>query len=188
MMSVMRYPDGHKQAVRERIVAAAARALRESGLSGVSIPALMKGAGLTHGGFYAHFENRDALVAAAVQAAGADTAQGVFGDGRTLEQALDHYLSPEHLAHPEFGCVVAALGAEGPRHPEPVRHAFAQVARGLVALVQAKLTPKKSKKALSDEALRLTSTMLGAVVLGRLVDDPQLSRRILRVARASARS
>lgn len=186
MMDIMRYPDGHKEAVRERIVAAAARALRERGLSGVSIPALMKGAGLTHGGFYAHFENRDALVAEAVQAAGADTAAGVFTQGRTLGQALDAYLSPQHLEHPEFGCVVAALGAEGPRQPEPVRHAFAKVARGLIELVQEKLTAKKTTKALSDEALRLTSTMLGAVVLARLLDEPQLSRRILRVARESA--
>ena len=67
-----------------------------------------------------------------------------------------------------------------------MRQAFAKVARGLIELVQAKVQPKKSKQALSDEALRLTSTLVGAVVLGRLLDDPQLSRRLLRVARESA--
>ena len=68
MMHIMRYPEGHKEPVRARIVQAAAFALRAKGLDGVSIPALMKNVGLTHGTFYAHFENRDALVAKAVRA------------------------------------------------------------------------------------------------------------------------
>ena len=78
----MRYPDGHKEQVRAQIVRTAARALRELGLEGISIPALMKKAGLTHGGFYVHFKDRDDLVAAAVEHAAAETGARVLGPDR----------------------------------------------------------------------------------------------------------
>ena len=186
MMTIMRYPDGHKEAVRERIVAAAASALRGRGLAGVSIPGLMKSAGLTHGGFYAHFGDRDELVAAAVEAAGAATAKGAFGESLTLEETLSRYLSNGHVEHPEEGCVVAALGTDGCRQPPRVRRAFADVARGLLRLVERKLHRARPSRTVSDEALRVASTMVGAVVLARLVDDPKLADRILRSARESA--
>jgi TetR/AcrR family transcriptional repressor of nem operon len=186
MMPIMRYPEGHKEAVRERIVGAAAGALRQGGLSGVSIPALMKSAGLTHGGFYAHFENRNALVAAAVRAAGADTAKGAFGDALPLEETLKRYLSAAHVEHPEQGCVVAALGTDGCRQAPPVRRAFAEVARGLLRLVERKLHPTRSSSRPTEEGLRLAATMVGAVVLARLVHDRDLAVRILHAARASA--
>ncbi len=182
----MRYPEGHKEAVRERIVDAASEALRARGLEGVSIPALMKRVGLTHGGFYSHFDNRDALVAAAVLAAGAHTARDVFGEEVSLSEALHRYLSPEHAAHPERGCVVAALGTDGSRQPAPVRGAFAEVARGLLDLVARKLHPRRPERNLSDDALRLSATIVGAVVLARLVDDPALSEAILRAAESGA--
>lgn len=185
MMPIMRYPEGHKEAVRERIVAAAAKALREHGLSGVSIPALMKSAGLTHGGFYAHFKNRDELVAAAVEAAGLQTARSVFGDDVPLADTLRVYLSQTHVEHPERGCVVAALGAGAARQGRPVRRAFANVATGLLRLVDAKLRPKITNHEPSDEALRLASTMVGAVVLARLVNDAALAERLLGAARLS---
>jgi TetR/AcrR family transcriptional repressor of nem operon len=189
MMIIMRYPAGHKEAVRERIVAAAASALRERGLSAVSIPELMKAIGLTHGGFYSHFESRDDLVAAAIEAAGAQNARGVFGDDIPLADALRTYLSQEHVAHPEQGCVVAALGTDGARQARPVRRAFANVAKGLLRLVDRKLHPlTKGSREPSDEALRLASTMVGAVVLARLMDDPSLAQRLLGAARHSLQS
>ncbi|MBK6695912.1 MAG: TetR/AcrR family transcriptional regulator [Myxococcales bacterium] len=186
MMTIMRYADGHKEAVRQRIVDAASAALRRSGLAAVSIPALMKSAGLTHGGFYAHFEDRDELVAAAVQAAGAATAQGAFAESVPLEETLARYLSKGHVEHPEGGCVVAALGTDGHRQAPSVRRAFAEVAKGLLRLVDGKLHRNQRARSPSDEALRLASTMVGAVVLARLVDDPKLADRLLRAARASA--
>ena len=84
MMSIMRYPESHKAETRERIVRAAATALRKSGLAGVSIPALMKQAGLTHGGFYGYFRDRDELVADAIVSAASDTANGVFAEDLSL--------------------------------------------------------------------------------------------------------
>lgn len=165
---------------------AASTALRNHGLAGVSIPSLMKSAGLTHGGFYAHFTDRDELVAASVEAAGAATAKSVFDDALTLEETLSRYLSNGHVEHPEEGCVVAALGTDGRRQAPRVRKAFAQVTRGLLRLVERKLHRDRPARALSDEALRLASTMVGAVVLARLVDDPKLAERILSSARKSA--
>ena len=185
MMTIMRYAEGHKQAVHETIVSAAAKALRQKGISGVGIPTLMKAVGLTHGGFYAHFRDRDALVAEAIRAAAFETTNGPFSDGNSLADTLALYLSPSHVEHPEQGCVVAALAAESPRQSKPVRRAFAEVARGLLALVDTKLRGK-SKRTPSDAALRLSATMVGAIILARAIDDPPLAERILKVARDSA--
>jgi TetR/AcrR family transcriptional repressor of nem operon len=185
-MVIMRYPEGHKQAVRARIVQAAATAMRRDGIDGVSIPALMRGVGLTHGAFYSHFDDRDELVAAAVEAAAAQTAEEVFGDGVPLQEALSRYLSPEHLGAPARGCVVAALGTDGARLARPVRGSFAKASRGLLALVEKKLHPGRSARVPGDEALRLAATIVGAVVLGRLVDDAALAARLLRAALRSS--
>ncbi len=180
---VMRYPEGHKEAVRERIVHAASEALRQSGVAGISIPALMKQVGLTHGGFYAHFEDRDELVGAAVRAAADGTAADVFAQDLPIAQTLGRYLSRAHLEHPGQGCVLAALGTDGARQPAKVRGAFADVARGFLRLVEGKLNPGRKAKQPSDEALVRGATMIGAIVLGRLVDDPRLADRILAAAR-----
>ena len=177
----MRYPDEHKDTVRARIVETASRALRRSGLDGVSIPALMKKVGLTHGGFYSHFGDRDELVAEAVRHAALETAEGVFESAPTLDAALAAYLSEQHADHPDHGCVVAALGADAPRQRAPVRKAFGWAAVGLLQLVQDKLDSRQ--KTPSDEALELTSRMVGAIVLARLLDDPRLTARLLAVAR-----
>jgi TetR/AcrR family transcriptional repressor of nem operon len=177
----MRYTAEHKETVRAKIVDEASRALRRSGLDGVSIPALMKRVGLTHGGFYAHFADRDELVAEAVRQGAEQTAARVFEGVPSLDASLNAYLSAEHAEHPEEGCVVAALGADAPRQRAPVRKAFAYAARGLLALVQKKLSP--ATRELSDEALEVTSRMVGALVLARIVEDPKLASRLLATAR-----
>lgn len=182
----MRYPEGHKEAKRASIVEQAAKALRRDGLAGVSIPALMKAAGLTHGGFYGYFEDREQLVAEAVLAAAGETRDRVLStEAGDKGRMLDEYLSAAHVAHPEVGCVVAALGAEGARTEGPVRRAFARAGRGLIDLVERQLKPKRARTEPSDEALRLTSQMVGAVVLARIVDDPALAKRLLAAAKAS---
>ena len=180
----MRYAQDHKETVRARIVERASRALRRRGLAGVSIPALMREAGLTHGGFYGHFRDRDQLIAEAVAFAGDETGERVLGPGTTDPRSmLEAYLSPEHAAHPEFGCVIAALGTEGAHQSPELRRAFAETAKGLLKLVHAKLHPRSQSDVPSDDALAMTSRMVGAVVLARLVDDEALSRRILAAAR-----
>jgi TetR/AcrR family transcriptional repressor of nem operon len=183
----MRYPAKHKAEIRERIVAEAARALREEGLDAVSVPRLMQRVGLTHGGFYNHFEDRDALVAEAVARAAAETGEGVFeaheGDA---EAVLATYLSPEHVASPGGGCVLAALGGEAAHADSPrVRRAFAAAARGFLAYAQRMISPT-ARRRLDDDALVVASQMIGAVVLARLVDDRALATRILASARRAA--
>jgi TetR/AcrR family transcriptional regulator, transcriptional repressor for nem operon len=181
----MRYPEGHKQAVRASIVKSAAKALRRQGLSGVSIPSLMKKAGLTHGGFYSHFKNRDELVASAVAYAADETGESVLSDeAGDLRATLGAYLSREHVDHPERGCVIAALGSEGRRQPAPVRRAFSHAARGFLRLVEKKLRENSLQGEVSGDALRLASQMVGAVVLARLVDDPSVAERILKAAQS----
>lgn len=178
----MRYPDGHNDEVRARIVEVAARALRKDGLDAVSIPNLMKAAGLTHGAFYVHFKDRDELVAAAVERCRSESA---FAGDSTLEQAADRYLSKGHVAHPEIGCVIAALGVEGSRQKGKVRRAFGESARVLLSRVQKKLHPDSPPGTLDDDTLQKASQMVGAVVLARLLQDDALVERLLHAGKKS---
>src|SRR5882724_1642720 len=100
----MRYPDGHSENVRTRIIEAASRALRRDGIDAVSIPKLMRLVGLTHGGFYVHFRDRDELVAEAVAHTATDS---VNSSDAPAADAFARYLSQDHVRHPEFGCVIA---------------------------------------------------------------------------------
>jgi TetR/AcrR family transcriptional repressor of nem operon len=182
----MRYAAGHKEAVRRNVVKAASRALRREGLGGVSIPALMRKAGLTHGGFYVHFRSRDELVAEAVRAAAGETAARVLTGGAAGLQAVkDAYLSLEHVEHPAEGCVLAALGSEARQQRAPVRRAFSDAAQGFLDHLQGQLGPAGASGPVGDETLALAARMVGAVVLARLVDDRGLAGRILEAAKRS---
>src|SRR5512133_1865414 len=130
-------PAGRKQLSHERIVATAARAIRRAGFHGVGVADIMKEAGLTHGGFYAHFASRDALLAEALEQAGRESSDRM-AKGSVQRQAkgasplralVDGYLSEQHLASAESGCPVAALASEIPRQSLEVRAAAAQRVR-----------------------------------------------------------
>src|SRR3954453_654371 len=116
-----------KEATHERIVETAARAIRRSGYSGSGVAEIMKEAGLTHGGFYAHFDSREGMLAEAADRAGADTVAFLTRVAATapanqeLEAMLRTYLSKEHLESVESGCAVAALGSEMPRQAPRLR-------------------------------------------------------------------
>ncbi len=182
----MRYPPGHKESVRLKILDAASRALRARGIAGVSVPALMQEAGLTHGGFYNHFRDRDELVADAIRHAGNRTARTVFPEGVSdIARTLHAYLSADHVEQPEGGCVLAALGSEVSHQPPEVREAFASTARGFLAHLEQKLHPDAVDGRLSDDTLRLAATMIGAVLLARLVHHPALAHRILEAAKVT---
>lgn len=178
----MRYPEGHKEETRARIIEEAARAFREEGLEGLSVAALMKRVGLTHGGFYGHFANRDELVAEAIAAASEQTAERVFQSANSSKEMLEAYLSRAHLEHPEEGCVLAALGTDARRQPEVVKDAFARSSRGFIELIGEHVAPKGDQE-LSDDAIDTAIRMIGGMVLARLVDDESLSDRVLSIAR-----
>ena len=174
-----------KAASHERIVKAAAARIRRDGVEGVGVADLMREAGLTHGGFYRHFDSRDELVAEAVEAAlahGSRRAEAAaqLGGPEALAMAIDAYLSPLHRDKPETGCAVAALPTDIARSSQRARAAYtAQVRRYLD--LYAELTPGDDP----DDPPLFLAALVGAIALARAVDDPSLSDEILeRVARA----
>lgn len=185
---MVRYPSGHKEKTRGQIVSAAARAFREQGVAGVSVPELMGRAGLTHGGFYAHFRNKDQLVAEACRAALADSTGRLIETarkappGERLAAFIRAYASPVHRDDPGSGCIMPALAAELARHDAPeVRAAFTDsFNEGIQKLARALPDDGTDR---TDRALALMSGLAGAVMLSRAVDDSALSDRILQSAR-----
>ena len=182
-----------KEETRERILRAAARAIRKHGYEGVGVAEVMKEAGLTHGGFYAHFESRDALLAAAADQAGAESiehltrALAAAKPGRELTALVDAYLSDGHLAAPEQGCLIAAAGSEVPRQQTEVRRAANRRIKDLIGLIERQF-PEWGRSAAHDKAMGIAATLVGAMVLARAVDDAQLSNRIRKAAREQVRA
>ncbi len=176
-----------REATHERILEAAARGVRRHGYAGVGVADVMKQAGLTHGGFYAHFESRDAMLAEAVDRAGRDTSAGLTkriaarrSEGVSALRALvEFYLSEAHLAGTEFGCVVAALASEMPRQSAAVQAVSAARVRGLVALVRRALPADAAK----DQAMAIAGTMVGSLQLARALGPNAEGRTMLNAAR-----
>jgi TetR/AcrR family transcriptional repressor of nem operon len=188
----MRYTAEHKEETHRKIVQTAARAFKRHGLQGVGIADLMKKAGLTHGGFYAHFPDRDTLVAEATAAGYEEAAERLLAhlaeapSDDTLRALIDRYLSPLHRAHPESGCPLPALAADMSRQPAPVRRAFTDSFRRYTARLAALLPGRYKSDRGSDRgdtALAVLSGLAGAVMLARAVSDPDLSDRILAASR-----
>jgi AcrR family transcriptional regulator len=176
-----------KEVTHDRIVETAARAIRRGGYGGAGVAEIMKEAGLTHGGFYAHFESREGMLAEAADRAGADgiarlaRAAGVAPPEKALEAMLRTYLSKEHVEGPETGCAVAALGSEIPRQAPKVRRAATRRIKEMIDLV-ARQSPDWGQPGAHERALVTMSTALGALVLARAVDDPKLSNALREAA------
>lgn len=194
---MVRYSKEHKEETRRRILEAAARAYREEGVDGVGIGELMQSIGLTHGGFYAHFDSKDALVAEACDSMRSPLAQRYFewaeevGGAEGLRRMIRGYVSRQHRDDPGLGCLMPALAADVSRGAPEVRASFTRSLRRLAAGVarllpggrRASVEEPSQPDAIPDEALVLVSGMVGAVLLSRAVDDPELSDRILLAAR-----
>lgn len=173
-MAIMSNAPTRKELSHDRIVDVAARAIRRAGYRGVGVADIMKEAGLTHGGFYAHFASRDALLVEAMQRAGRDNQADLslaierrMAKGGTRFAALVWaYLHDSNLDRTDQGCVVAALASEMTRQDEAVRDEARRRVSDLVALVGACLPPS----AAADEAAVVTATMVGALQLARTLD------------------
>ena len=174
-----------KTASHRRIVKAASRGIRREGIDNVSVAELMNQAGLTHGGFYRHFDSRDELVAEALTEALAQgserfKASAELGGHAALATIIDGYLSRLHRDKPETGCAVAALPTDVARTDASCRAAYSRQVRSYLDLLTG-LTPTGDP----DEAHLILAALVGAIVLARAVDDEALSDEILeRVARA----
>ena len=170
---------------RRKIVKTAAAEFRQNGINGTGLSDLMAAAGLTHGGFYRHFESKDQLIAEACAAAIESVTETTWAPlllqskRNALEAIVADYLSEDHRDDQREGCPFAALGSELARSDENVRAAATQ---GLLKLVDiiAKQFPGLRPDIAKRRALVTLSTMVGAVTLARMVTDSKLSTALLR--------
>jgi len=182
----MRYPAQQTAERHERILDAASQMFRRNGFDGVSVAAVMEAAGLTHGGFYAHFDSKDALAAASVERALAETLSLAGQASETAEPLAAFvrvYLSAEHRDDPAHGCTMATLAPEIARASGPVRRTFTTQVRALITRVAGTFSAVVRPNA-RVEAIVAMSTLVGALLLARAVDDPALSAEILAANRA----
>jgi TetR/AcrR family transcriptional regulator, transcriptional repressor for nem operon len=185
----MEIAPNRKALTHERILDTAARVIRRAGFHGVGVADIMKEAGLTHGGFYAHFASRDALLAEALAHAGRQSAERIAKGKATREARgaspfralVEGYLSERHLSGTENGCAVAALASEMPRQSPDVRTAAAQRVRGLIELVKASL-PTGVEVA---QAPAIASQMVGALQLARALGDNAEGKALLAANRSA---
>jgi TetR/AcrR family transcriptional repressor of nem operon len=175
----MRQSREEKAKTHERIVEVASQRIREQGLDGPAVAEIMQAAGLTHGGFYKHFESRDDLIAEATEKALADSDSYVHeltDDAKDpLAAFVDWYLSAQHRDRPGAGCAVAALGGDVRRGDERLRSAYRRQVERYVESVERFLGGGQDAR---ERAILALSALLGAVVLERAVDDEALSDEI----------
>ncbi|MBX9665119.1 TetR/AcrR family transcriptional regulator [Novosphingobium sp.] len=173
-----------KAATREKILDLAAERLRREGLAGNAVHRLMRDAGLTHGGFYVHFESKEALDIAALERAMeslGNLASKVPADLPRAErraQMAARYLSRSHRDHPETGCPLAALVSEVPRGGDMFREAYAGAVAGALMGRQEVLGPTPP-----GEDIALLALMMGGLTLARAIPDKDLSDAVLRACR-----
>lgn len=174
----------HKERTRARILDEAAQAMREHGHEGIGVASLMKRAGLTHGGFYAHFRDRDDLVAAAIDRMFEDSAAMLArhlkpdDPNRGLLSLIDHYLSDAHREKVAKGCPIAALGSEAARLPSAGRERFGAG----VERFQAAIAETLSELGIGDpaeQAWSMVTEMVGALTLARATSDARQAGLIL---------
>jgi TetR/AcrR family transcriptional repressor of nem operon len=176
-------PLSRKEATHERIVEVASRAIRRSGYDGTGVADIMKEAGLTHGGFYAHFESRTALLAEAGDRAGAEAVAvaarvaAAAPPGQAIQAIMQAYLSQQHVEAIENGCPVCALGSEMPRQAPEVRRAATIHIKEMIDLVARQL-PNWGEPQAHEQAMALISALIGTTMLARAVDDPKLSQAL----------
>lgn len=182
MTSIMSNATARKELSHERILDVASRAIRRKGTRGVGVADIMKEAGLTHGGFYAHFVSRDALLVEAMQRASLDNqvalseamARRVTKGSSRVAALIWAYLHDSNLDRPDQGCVVAALASEMTRLDGAVRDEARQRVKDLVALVGAAL-PADTEP---DQVAVVAATMVGALQLARTLGG-QAGRTLL---------
>jgi TetR/AcrR family transcriptional repressor of nem operon len=166
---------------RERILKEASRLIRERGIAGTGVDALMEAAGMTHGSLYSQFGSKDRLVEDAVDYAITAKGQEV-PETFALSAYVSEYLSPRHRDETGKGCPFAALVCEMPRQSQGVRDRFTAGVRGIIGLLSGQMDGLKAKQR-EDKALATIASLVGALVLARAVNDPKLSDDMLRATR-----
>jgi len=186
----MRYSREHKLETHARIVKKASVRLREKGAHGIGVADLMKDAGLTHGGFYAHFDSREALVIEAFAYAMDRSTErwrklaAQTPPDKRLATIAASYLTPLHRDDPGHGCAVPALGAEIARESPKTRKAFAAKLEQMIDMLAAQI-PDVPPKAARKQAMATMATMMGSLVLARIAGNGEFSDQILGAGRAA---
>ncbi|MEM9417608.1 MAG: TetR/AcrR family transcriptional regulator [Planctomycetota bacterium] len=185
----MPYSVEHKLQTRERILRAAARQFREKGFAAASLSAIMKEAGLTHGGFYAHFEDKDALVAAVIRDGFDHVSErfesqfaGLEGED-WLRAWVRGYMGEAHLSHADLGCPLPTLSSEIARIGDQAVAAFTALFYERLEHTSSMVNapPGESRR----WVLAAFSQMVGGLMLARAV-EPELAREILESVEAQA--
>lgn len=178
----MRYSEEHKAQTHQRIIEEAARLFRQDGVDATGLQALMKSLGLTHGGFYAHFKSKDALVETALRHIAdqldASTAQ-LSHSATPVRSLVASYLSSRHRAEPGAGCPLPTMSAELGQRGEPSAITD-DIVRNRLSTIESGLHGEDA----GDQAVLMLSAMVGALLLSRSVKDSELSERILKTTRA----
>jgi TetR/AcrR family transcriptional regulator, transcriptional repressor for nem operon len=187
----MRYSREHKLQTHARIVKKASVRLREKGAHGIGVADLMKDAGLTHGGFYAHFDSREALVIEAF----ADAMDRSTERWRKIAEAtppekrlatiVESYLTTIHRDDPGHGCAVPTLGADIARESPKTRKAFSAKLEQMIDML-AEQIPDVPRKAARKQAMAAIATMMGTLVLSRVAGSGEFSEEILDAGRDAA--
>ena len=184
----MRYSKEHKLETHARIVKKASVRLRDKGAHGIGVADLMKDAGLTHGGFYAHFDSREALVVEAFGYAMDRSMErwrhlaGQAAPQDRLAAIVEAYLSPQHRDNPGHGCAVPALGAEIARESPKTRKAFAAKLDQMITMMAEQFTAEAGKSA-RQQAMAAMATMMGTLVMARVAGSGELSEELLSAGR-----
>jgi TetR/AcrR family transcriptional repressor of nem operon len=184
----MRYDTEHKQKTRTKVLQAAAKAIRTDGPHRVAVAGVMADAGLTHGGFYAHFASKDELVEAAIghmfDEARARVQHETEGRGPAegLVAYIDFYLSKKHRDARGAGCPMAALASDLPRLDEAVREQFAAGVRRLTSTLGEKLTALGHAN-VDVEAHSMVAELIGALSVARIEPDSKRSDAVLAASR-----
>ena len=184
----MRYSREHKLETHARIVKKASVRLREKGAHGIGVADLMKEAGLTHGGFYAHFVSREALVIEAFAYAMERSTERwrklaeQTAPEKRLATIVESYLTPVHRDDPGHGCAVPTLGAEIARESPKTRRAFAAKLEQMID-VMAEQIPDVPRKAARKQAMAVLATMMGTLVMARVAGNGEFSAEILGAGR-----
>jgi TetR/AcrR family transcriptional repressor of nem operon len=184
----MRYRPEHKAEIHQKIVKDASRRVRAEGLTGAAVSAVMQNAGLTHGGFYKHFENKDELLLESLSEAFREMAERLARaaeearPGTAWKTVVKVYLSPQHCDHPECGCPLAALAPELARADKAMK---VQIVGELTNYKDQMLPFMPGRRAADKEHnfVVIFSTMIGAISIARMLPDPAARAKILATAR-----
>ena len=179
----MRKSKAEAAETRKRIVETASEEFRRKGIDGTSVADLMAAAGLTHGGFYRHFDSKDQLIAEAsaasmVEAVEQNAAAARRGAKPGFNAIIENYLTTRHRDQHAEGCPFAALGSELARADATAREAASEGFLRLVEVIARQLPGTKAEPS-KDKALFVLSAMVGALTMSRMVNDPALSKAIL---------